>query len=107
RMDDTSDTTTPARDLVLESFHFSDNYVSNYYSYGRPRTAFDTPENETSSADIVWSQEYNQRTGKNNLNRLFPENTYSSGAPYFGASEDYGGIQYLSSRENRLLCLQE
>lgn len=107
RMNDTSDTGSPSRTLVVESFHFSDNYVSNYYSFGRPRVKGDVPEAEESIADIVWSQEYNRRTNKNNLNRFYPENTYSASAPYYGASEDYGGIQYLSIRENRMLCLQE
>lgn len=107
RMSDSSDEFNPSRTIIVESFNFSDNYVSNYYSFGRPRTPSDTPVNATFIADIVWSQEYNPRTKVSLLNRLYPENTYSSGAPYYGASSDYGGIQYLVSRENRLLCLQE
>jgi hypothetical protein len=108
RLEDPSGSGATSRDVIVETFYFSDTFKSDISNIGRPRTTFDVPKGVVNrKAEIVWSGTYNSLTGEGELNRFYPENTYRAGAPYFGPTEDYGGIQYLSNRENRLLCLQE
>lgn len=90
----------PNVDVVVESFHFSDNYISNHYSYGRPRSYNDTPEGLWNHGEIRWSDLYVRDTEIKNHSRFYPENVYQ-------VDHTYGGIQKLHNRENRLICLQE
>lgn len=90
----------PSVDVEVESFHFSDNYISNYYSLGRPRSFYDTPEGLWNHAEIRWSDVYIRDTQIKNMSRFYPESI-------FQADHSYGAIHYLFNRENRVMCIQE
>lgn len=95
------------REFWAETFHFSDTIKSDYWNLGRPRTYYDTPEPRHFKAEIRHSREWISGSRVNGIVRFYPEDVYDAREPMYGASENYGGIQYLTSRENRLICLQE
>ena len=86
--------------FLVEDFSFSDFYPSRFNQYGRPRTFFDTPENETFPATIRYSYEFVSRSKINQINRFYAENqvTYDL---------KYGSIKKLFQRDNTLICIQE
>lgn len=94
------DTLNPNVSVVMESFHFSENYMSNYNSFGRPRGYYDTPEGVSSVSEIRWSDTTSEDSATININRFYPESV-------FKVDKGFGGIQYLFNRENRLLVIQE
>lgn len=86
--------------FLVEDFNFSDFYASRYTEYGRPRTIFDTPENESYPATIRYSYEFVSKSKINQINRFYGENqvTYDL---------KYGAIKKMHQRDNTLICLQE
>ena len=86
--------------FLAEDFNFSDFYLSNYTSLGRPRTFYDTPENVKFPATIRYSYEYISRSKTNLINRFYGENlvTYDL---------KYGAIKKMVQRDNTLICIQE
>src|SRR5690606_22366154 len=93
--------------IPAESLHVSDFYTSNFPQLGRPRSLTDTPASFRYVAEIRYSREWISGSSVNWINRFYPEDVYDSREPMYGASENYGGIQYITNRENRLICLQE
>lgn len=84
----------------VEDLNFSDFYASNFYSLGRPRSFYDTPEDVYLKASIRFSGTYNKYTDNNGLTRFFKENIVDY-------DEIYGAIQYLEQRDNIVVCIQE
>jgi hypothetical protein len=86
--------------FLAEDFNFSDFYLSNYTSLGRPRTFYDTPEDVKYPATIRYSYEYISRSKTNLINRFYGENlvTYDL---------KYGAIKKMLQRDNTLICVQE
>lgn len=91
-----------AVNILVESPHSSDFYKSDYYSYGRPRTYYDTPEGHTAVARVRHSREYlrGDRLDTNMLSRFYPEN-------YRDYERIHGSIWYLSVRTNSMIVVQE
>lgn len=86
--------------FLVEDFNFSDFYDSKFTEYGRPRSYYDTPEDEKFPVDIRYSYELVQDSKINLINRFYPENkvTYDL---------RYAGIKKLFQRDNTLVCIQE
>lgn len=95
------------REFWAETFHFSDTIKSDYWNLGRPRSYYDTPEVSHLKSEIRHSREWISGSRVNNIVRFYPEDVYDAREPMYGAQENYGGIQYLQNRENRLICVQE
>lgn len=93
--------------VPVESLHFSDLFESKYGNLGRPRAPYDVPEDSVFDAEIRYSREWISGSRINGIVRFYPEDIYDAREPMYGASETYGGIQYLTNRENRVICLQE
>lgn len=91
--------------LIVEDFNFSDYYQSNYTSYGRPRSYYDTPENVRKKASIRYSDTFILGSRNNGLNRFFGERIYGEGDAE--SSSSYGAIAKLRQRNNVLVCFQE
>lgn len=91
--------------ILAESPHFSDFYESNFYSYGRPRTEFDTPETTNKKASIRYSDKYVIGSKVNGLSRFYAERIYGEGDGE--TSSSYGAIRKLYQRGNILMCIQE
>lgn len=92
-------------ELVVEDFNFSDFYISNYTSYGRPRSYDDVLETTRKKAVIVYSDEYVLGSKINGLTRFYPERVY--GQADGQVSANYGAINKLYQRNNDLVCIQE
>jgi len=86
--------------FLVEDFNFSDFYPSKFTQLGRPRSYYDTPENEKYPVDIRYSYELLSKSRINLINRFYAENkvTYDN---------KYGGIKILRVRDNTLVCIQE
>lgn len=85
---------------VLEDPNFSDFYVSNFSSNGRPNIAAPQAKQLTLPTDIRFSDTYVPNTNINGLNRFYGD-----------AFETYdrvnGSIQKLAVRDNYLMTFQE
>jgi len=92
-------------DILATDFNFSDFYVSNFTSYGRPRSYYDILEKTEQKASIIYSQNYVLGSRKNGLNRFYPENLY--GESDGQTSSSYGAIQVLWQRGDLLEVFQE
>lgn len=92
-------------DVLATDFNFSDFYISNFTSYGRPRSYYDILEKTEQKASIINSQNYILGSRKNGLNRFFAENLY--GESDGQTSSSYGAIQILWQRGDRLEVAQE
>jgi hypothetical protein len=88
------------KQFLVEDFNFSDFYESKFTQFGRPRSYYDTPENENFPVDIRYSYELLSKSRINLINRFYAENkvTYDN---------KYGGIKILRVRDNTLVCIQE
>ena len=88
------------KQFLVEDFNFSDFYQSKFTQLGRPRSYYDTPENEKFPVDIRYSYELLSKSRINLINRFYAENkvTYDN---------KYGGIKILRVRDNTLVCIQE
>lgn len=91
--------------LLVESPHFSDYYISNFYSYGRPGNEADTPLITQKKASIRYSDIYILGSKINGLTRFFGERIYGEGDGE--SSSSYGAIKKLYQRGNTLICIQE
>lgn len=88
------------KQFLVEDFNFSDFYESRFNQLGRPRSYYDTPENQKFPVDIRYSYELLSQSRTNLINRFYAENkvTYDN---------KYGGIKKLRIRDNVLVCIQE
>lgn len=89
----------------VESFHFSDFYISNYTSYGRPRSYYDVNEREEKKASIRYSDVFRLGSSVNGITRFYPERIYGEGDGE--TSSDFGWINKIRQRDNYLVCIQE
>lgn len=92
-------------DILATDFNFSDFYVSNFTSYGRPRTYYDVLENTEQKATIITSQNYVLGSKRNGLNRFYTESQY--GESDGQTSSSYGAIQILWQRGDMLEVFQQ
>lgn len=92
-------------DILATDFNFSDFYLSNFTSYGRPRSYYDILERTEQKATIITSQNYILGSKKNGLNRFYPESQY--GESDGQTSSSYGAIQVLWQRGDMLEVFQE
>jgi len=97
--------TNESYQYVVEDFNFSDYYKSNYYSFGRQRTYFDTPERTRNKASIRYSDPLIVGSKSNGLTRFYKERVYGDLAGE--TSSNYGAITKMYMRDNYLICLQE
>jgi hypothetical protein len=92
-------------ELKATDFNFSDFYISNYTSYGRPRTYDDELERTLRAASIRYSENYILGSKNNGLTRFFPENIYGDGPGE--SSSSYGTILKIQQRNESLICIQK
>ena len=95
----------PPISVLATDLNYSDFYVSNYWSKGRPRTFYDQLEKTERKANIITSQKYITGSRVNGLNRFYPENVYGDGDGQTSSSE--GAIQVMWQRGNVLVVMQE
>ncbi|MCW3111370.1 MAG: hypothetical protein JWQ09_5876 [Segetibacter sp.] len=91
--------------LTATDFNFSDFYISNFTSYGRPRTYNDELERTVRQASIRYSETYILGSKNNRLTRFFPENIYGDGPGESSSSN--GKILRIQQRNEMLLCVQQ
>jgi len=92
-------------ELQVEDPNFSDFYISNFNSDGRPRTYFDVQETIERKASMRYSDVFILGSKVNGLTRFFPERIYGDGAGQ--CSSNYGAINKLIQRNNVLVIIQE
>lgn len=97
--------TNPPISVLATDLHYSDFYVSNYWSKGRPRTFYDELENTERKANIITSQKYITGSRVNGLNRYYPANIYGDGDGQCSSSQ--GAIQVMYQRGDVLVVGQE
>lgn len=97
--------TTDLEVYEVESFDFSDFYVSNFTSYGRPRSYYDVREREEKKASIRYSDVFRLGSEVNGITRFYPERIYGEGDGE--TSSDFGWINKIRQRDNYLVCIQE
>lgn len=88
--------------ITATDFNFSDFYPSQYTSYGRPRSYFDTLEKTEQKATIAVSQTYISGSRLNGLNRFFAADLYGDGSGQTSSSK--GAIQVMWQRGS-VLCV--
>jgi len=91
--------------FAVEEFNFSDFYPSNFTSYGRPRTVFDTLEATEKKACIRYSDVFVLGSRNNGLTRFYPNRIYGEGAGETSSSK--GAIRKLYQRGNVLMVIQD
>lgn len=96
---------TDLKVYLATDFNFSDFYISNYNSYGRPRTYTDTLERTERKASIRYSDLAILGSKVNGLTRFYGERIYGEGAGE--SSSNYGAIRKLVQRNNILVCIQD
>lgn len=92
-------------DVLATDFNFSDFYLSNFTSYGRPRTFYDVLETTEKQAGIIVSQNYITGSRNNGLNRFYQEDLYGDGDGQ--TSSSFGAVQIMWQRGNYLVVIQE
>jgi len=93
------------QNFEVESFHFSDFYESNFSSYGRERSYYDTTEREELKASIRYSDVFRIGSAVNGITRFYKERIYGDGDGE--TSSDNGWINKIRQRDNYLVCIQE
>ena len=89
----------------VEDPNFSDNYISNFWSAGRPRIYNDEVGRVDRKGSIRYSDEYVFGSKYNGINRFYSERIY--GETGGQTTSKYGWIKKLETRDNSLVCIQE
>lgn len=89
---------------VVEDPNFSDNYVSNFYSFGRARTYNDEVGKVFHKASIRYSDEYKIGSRFNGINRFYSERIYGEQGGQTTSKD--GTISKLVMRDSGLVCIQ-
>lgn len=85
--------------------NFSDNYISNFWSNGTPRTVEDTKGRETFKANIRYSGERIHGSMVNEINKFYLERVY--GEVGGETTRKHGFIRGMVMRNNTLVIIQE
>ena len=85
----------------IESFHFSDNFKSNYWDKGRPNAVLEDFKRTRKFATCLYSEAYIPNTNINGLNLIIPDVSYQE------FERSYNSIQKLHARDNNLIIFQE
>jgi hypothetical protein len=85
----------------MESFHYSDNFKSDYWSKGRPNAVLEDFKRTRKFATCLYSEPYIPNTNINGLNLIVPDVSFQE------FERSYNSIQKLHSRDNNLIIFQE
>jgi len=85
--------------------NFSDNYKSNYWSKGTPRTYYDQQGKVRRKGSIRYSDEYVIGSKINGISRFYPERIYGEAGGE--TTSKYGHIRKMIMRDNHLVAIQE
>lgn len=85
----------------MESFHFSDNFKSDYWDKGRPNAVLEDFKRTRKFATCLYSEPYIPNTNINGLNTIVPDVSFQE------FERSYNSIQKLYSRDSNLIIFQE
>tara|TARA_R110000787_G_scaffold284584_2_gene398491 strand:+ start:17340 stop:21689 length:4350 start_codon:yes stop_codon:yes gene_type:complete len=85
----------------IESFHYSDNFKSDYWGKGRPNAVLEDFKRTRKFATCLYSEPYIPNTNINGLNLIVPDVSFQE------FERSYNSIQKLHSRDNNLIIFQE
>ena len=85
----------------MESFHFSDNFKSDYWDKGRPNAVLEDFKRTRKFATCLYSEPYIPNTNINGLNMIVPDVSFQE------FERSYNSIQKIHSRDNNLIIFQE
>ena len=85
----------------IESFHYSDLFVSNYYDKGRPNAVLVDFKRSRKYATCLYSEAYIPNTNINGLNSIFP------GISFQEYEKSYNSIQRLHTVDESMIIFQE
>ena len=85
----------------MESFHFSDNFKSDYWDKGRPNAVLEDFKRTRKFATCLYSESYIPNTNINGLNLIVPDVSFQE------FERSYNSIQKLYSRDSNLIIFQE
>ena len=85
----------------MESFHYSDNFKSDYWDKGRPNAVLEDFKRTRKFATCLYSESYIPNTNINGLNMIVPDVSFQE------FERAYNSIQKLHSRDNNLIIFQE
>jgi len=86
---------------LIESFHFSDKFKSDYWDKGRPNAVLEDFKRSRKHSTCLYSESYIPNTNINGLSSFFPDVSFQE------FERDYNSIQKLHSRDNKLIIFQE
>ena len=81
----------------IESFHYSDNFKSDYWDKGRPNAVLEDFKRTRKFATCLYSEPYIPNTNINGLNLIVPDVSFQE------FERSYNSIQKLHSRDNNLI----
>lgn len=85
----------------MESFHYSDNFKSDYWDKGRPNAVLEDFKRTRKFATCLYSEPYIPNTNINGLNTIIPDVSFQE------FERSYNSIQKLYSRDSNLIVFQE
>lgn len=85
----------------MESFHYTDNFKSDYWSKGRPNAVLEDFKRTRKFATCLYSEPYIPNTNINGLNLIVPDVSFQE------FERSYNSIQKLHSKDNNLIIFQE
>jgi hypothetical protein len=86
---------------VMESFHYSDNFKSDYWNKGRPNAVLEDFKRSRKFATCLYSEPYIPNTNINGLNLIVPDVSFQE------FERSYNSIQKLYTRDSNLIIFQE
>jgi len=86
---------------IVESFHFSDKFKSDYYDKGRPNAVLKDFKRSRKHSTCLYSEPYIPNTNINGLNSILPDVNFAE------FERSYNSIQKLHSKDNQLIIFQE
>ena len=87
--------------VIVESFHYSDRFKSNYWDKGRPNAVLEDFKRARKHSTCLYSDPYIPNTNINGLNSFYPDVTFAE------FERNYNSIQKLYSKDNKLIIFQE
>ena len=85
----------------IESFHFTDQFISNYWDKGRPNALLKDFRRSRKHSTALYSEAYIPNTNINGLSSIFPDVSFAE------FERTYNSIQKLYSKDNKLIIFQE
>lgn len=86
---------------IVESFHFNDKFLSNFWNKGRPNAVQEDFRRSRKHSTCLYSDSYIPNTNINGISSIYPDVNFAE------FERSYNSIQKLHSKDNMLVIFQE